>query len=149
MPRAQRTQSAGHEALQRRVRERPGDSFSGLLAGGDDACRRLHAIVPDALKKQPRCGNKYAMLMQPELLLRRSAQHAPLAARAARRSRRRRHACAHAKTELRPTKCVSRNLKCSISLLASGGLPPPHLRLLKSVMLKIAAAHSGVNLRTG
>jgi hypothetical protein len=31
MPRAQRTKSAVHEALQRRVGERPGDSFSGLL----------------------------------------------------------------------------------------------------------------------
>ncbi len=35
MPRAQRTKSAGHEALQRRVSERPGDSFSGKLAGED------------------------------------------------------------------------------------------------------------------
>jgi hypothetical protein len=33
MPRAQRTKSAVHEALQRRVDERPGDSFSGLLGG--------------------------------------------------------------------------------------------------------------------
>jgi hypothetical protein len=33
MPRAQRTKSAGHEALQRRAGERPGDSFSGLLGG--------------------------------------------------------------------------------------------------------------------
>jgi hypothetical protein len=33
VPRAQRTKSAGHEALQRRVDERPGDSFSGKLAG--------------------------------------------------------------------------------------------------------------------
>ena len=32
MPRAQRTKSAGHEALQRRASERPGDSFSGKLA---------------------------------------------------------------------------------------------------------------------
>ena len=35
MPRAQRTKSAGHEALQRRVSERPGASFSGKLAGDD------------------------------------------------------------------------------------------------------------------
>ena len=34
MPRAQRTKSAVHEALQRRVGERPGDSFSGLFGGG-------------------------------------------------------------------------------------------------------------------
>jgi hypothetical protein len=33
MPRAQRTKSAVHEALQRRAGERPGDSFSGLLGG--------------------------------------------------------------------------------------------------------------------
>jgi hypothetical protein len=34
MPRAQRTKSAVHEALQRRAGKRPGDSFSGLLGGG-------------------------------------------------------------------------------------------------------------------
>jgi hypothetical protein len=34
MPRAQPTQSASHEARKRRVRERPGDSFSGELVGG-------------------------------------------------------------------------------------------------------------------
>jgi hypothetical protein len=37
MPRAQRTKSAVHEALQRRADERPGDGFSGKLAGEDDA----------------------------------------------------------------------------------------------------------------
>ena len=34
MPRAQRTKSAVHEALQRRAGNRPGDGFSGLLGGG-------------------------------------------------------------------------------------------------------------------
>jgi len=34
MPRALPTQSAVHEALQRRANERPGDSFSGELVGG-------------------------------------------------------------------------------------------------------------------
>ena len=37
----QRTQSAGHEALQRRVGERPGDGFSGELVGA-----RLVLSVP-------------------------------------------------------------------------------------------------------
>jgi hypothetical protein len=32
MPKAQRTKSAGHEALQRRASERPGDGFSEKLA---------------------------------------------------------------------------------------------------------------------
>ena len=36
MPRAQRTKSAGHEALQRRASERPGVSFNGKLAGEED-----------------------------------------------------------------------------------------------------------------
>ena len=34
MPRAQRTKSAVHEALQRRAGNGPGDGFSGLLGGG-------------------------------------------------------------------------------------------------------------------
>ena len=46
MPRAQRTQSAVHEALQRRASERPGDSFSGKLAGGSVLCEPCN--VPDS-----------------------------------------------------------------------------------------------------
>lgn len=38
MPRARRTKSAVHEALQRRVDERPGDSFTAKLAGGERCC---------------------------------------------------------------------------------------------------------------
>ena len=37
MPRALPTQSAVHEALQRRVSERPGDSFNGKLGGRAEA----------------------------------------------------------------------------------------------------------------
>jgi hypothetical protein len=53
-----------------------------------------------------------------------------------------------AETERRPTSCVSAKTEIINLALASGGLPPPHLRLLKRAMLEIAAAHAGVTLRT-
>ena len=50
MPRAQRTKSAVHEALQRRAGNGPGDGFSGLLGGGSKfslrACLRIAESIP-------------------------------------------------------------------------------------------------------
>jgi len=88
------------------------------------------------------------MLVQSDLVLRRSAQHAPLAARAARRlAPSPPHLCYRenraATYQMRLAKTETLNLA-----LASGGLPPPHLWLLKNVMLTIAPAHAGINLRT-
>jgi hypothetical protein len=64
MPRARRTKSAVHEALQRRASERPGDGFSDELGGEpgtwvlhdgsvtvrDDRCFR-HRCVPTTLRE--------------------------------------------------------------------------------------------------
>jgi hypothetical protein len=62
MPRAQRTKSAVHEALQRRAGERPGDSFSGLLGG-------LNTFAPLAP-----CAS-YASPEGPQLLVRPVLRH--------------------------------------------------------------------------
>ena len=60
MPRAQRTKSAVHEALQRRAGNGPGDGFSGLLGARTlpDLTDRGPIEMPDTILRRRAIDNR-------------------------------------------------------------------------------------------